>query len=136
LAFKIKFTLCFTMSKTHHGALPYTKLQTITVRYWEMEKFVRPVLGLRPMHASRVKSQTVGNTDLDSGTPSVQSLYHFFPQNWSLGSKGPRILLSKQQNQGTKCVVWHMKQSIWSTDLERPVTSHNFPGPQIWALQS
>jgi hypothetical protein len=54
------------------------------------------------------------NTDLDSGTPNVQSLYHFFPHNWSLGSKGPGILLSKQQNQGTtKCVVvWHMKQSI------------------------
>ncbi len=51
-----------------------------------------------------------------------KSLPLFSHRTWSLGSKGPGILLSKQQNQGTKCVMWHMKQSIWSTDLERPVT--------------
>ncbi len=63
-------------------------------------------------------------TDLDSGTPNVQSLYHFFAHRTGVwGQKGLEFCLDIQQNQGTNCVMWHMKQSIWSTDFERPVTN-------------
>ncbi len=92
-AFKIKFTLCLTMGKTHHGALTYTcKLQTTRVRYWEMEKLSGLFWGWVHACFKGWITDCVGNTDLDSGTPKCsKSLPLFFPQNWSLGSKGPGI---------------------------------------------
>ncbi len=80
--------------------------------------------GVGSMHASRVESQTVGNTELDSGTPNVQKVFTtlFSHRTGVWGQKGLEFCLDKQQNQGTNCVMWHMKQSIWSTDLERPLT--------------
>jgi hypothetical protein len=51
-------------------------------------EIVRAVLGLGSMHASRVKSQTLGNTDLDSLEPQMFKVFTtFFPQNLESGVK-------------------------------------------------